>query len=98
MNLRYSTDLDGVPYVHTPNVPRFPIGPAGTYAEANARIAQHKQRVADGTLDWRVDWPDRLIVKLKRGDTYVWRRVRIDPFTGKRGKPTVHTTKKEALE
>ena len=96
--MRYSVGEDGTPYLHTPNLPPYAIGPAGDLDQAQRRIDAHMQARIDGTLDWRVDWPDRLIVKLKRGDTYVWRRVRINPNTGKRGKPTLHTTKKEALE
>lgn len=96
--MRYSIGLDGVPYLHTPNLPRFALGPPGDYDQARLRIRQHQERVTNGTLDWRVDWPDRLITRLKSGTTWVWRCVRIDQTTGKRGRPTIHPSKAEALK
>ena len=95
--MRYSIDENGVPYLHTPNLPPYPIGPDGDLHQAQVRIAGHQRRCENGTLDWRVDWPDRLVIRVKVNGKYVWRRVRIDQNTGKRGRPTIHATRKEAL-
>lgn len=100
MKTNYTIGEDGTPYLLTPHLPPHPIGPPGDLDQAQLRIRLHQERVANGTLDWRVDWPDRMVMRsyVFRTSVYVWRRVLIDPITGKRGKPTFHSSKKEALE
>ena len=96
--MRYSIGLDGVPYLHTPNLPPYALGPAGDYDQARLRIRQHQERVANGTLDWRVDWPDRIVTRVLVEGVYLYRRVLIDQTTGERSKPTFHPFKKDALK
>lgn len=96
--MRYSIGLDGTPYLHTPNLPPYALGPAGDYDQARLRIRQHQERVANGTLDWRVDWPDRIVTRVLVEGVYLYRRVLIDPIKGVRSKPTFHASKSEALK
>ena len=96
--MRYSVGEDGTPYLHTPNLPPYALGPAGDLDQAQRRIRQHQERVANGTLDWRVDWPDRLITRVLVEGVYLYRRVLIDQTTGERSKPTFHPFKKDALK
>lgn len=96
--MHYSIGLDGTPYLHTPNMPPYALGPAGDLAQAQRRIDAHMQARIDGTLDWRVDWPDRIVTRVLVEGVYLYRRVLIDQTTGERSKPTFHPFKKDALK
>lgn len=64
--------------------------------ELEARALEHANRIASG--QWNAqDWPPYLICHF-RSRTPGWRCVRLDPFTGKRGKSTWHMNLDSALD